>query len=427
MAWDPRPALLGGLVLLLLLTPGDAAGGEAGSRPPRWRGPAMTALSAGPLGRAGLVALGRTVDVRGRRGVQIASLRIERVLQGESASPKVTVLTGGPRPTQDERAPSVPYLEANDARRYVFFLKRGRGGKAWYLLARFEADGLLGAEKVKVLEGHIAAHAIPDPNARARATQAFLLALLEGRNTWSRVHAARELNHLARVRPDVFTSQVEKRLRAVARRIRTPTARIWLVRLLKSLACVVPVGPASDLKEPPAVADLRKALQGATASPERVSVFREALAQGGAAALAVVIQVALAEPTGVTVGVLDLIGEGGYRNAAPLLRARYAQQADASVQAALVRAVGRVGTAKDVPWLAARLANPRVRREAMFSLARIRTPQALSALRRLRDRARADPTASGGTVPLAEYLLGETFVEVERDAGRSVGTTARPR
>jgi hypothetical protein len=107
------------------------------------------------------------------------------------------------------------------------------------------------------------------------------------------------------------------------------------------------------------------------------------------------------------------------------IRALYAREDDPDVQAAIVYAVGLVGEGTDVPWLAARLGNLRLWREACFGLARVRDERALGTLAGERRRLAALGEEARDSVALLDYLLGSGFAEAERAAGRSPAGPAR--
>jgi hypothetical protein len=312
----------------------------------------------------------------------------------------------------------VPYLDADVGVPLVLFLARPTDGESARLLTAFPVDGSLGREKVASLERQIALAAIPDPDARARATVAYLLEAQKANGTWTRVHAARELNHLVRVWPRVFDDEAREALATAARGARVPSQRTWLVRVLETLRCVVP--PSERAPEaPPDVRRLRDLLAEAEDRDGRVKVFREVLERGGRRGFAVAFRVLPEVDAEVREQVVDLLGEGGWSDALEPVRALYATEPSVEVQRAVVRAVGRLGGGAAVPWLEDRTRSLRVQREALFALARIRTPEALSALRRFRDRAAVSSHGDKDVTALVDYLLGPAFEEIEA-VGRGV-------
>jgi hypothetical protein len=305
----------------------------------------------------------------------------------------------------------VPYLEAHPERPYVFFLQKPEEGVAWRLLTVFSGDGILGLEKTQVLHRHISLAAIPDPDARGRRTLAFLLEGQTSQGTWTRVHAARELNHLFAVRPCVFDGSAIRKLEAIVQKVKLPAQRKWLLKILEALECAPPV--PEPLKEAPGVAGLRKAVHDAEDEDGKVEVLRRALESSGARGLAVVLRVLQGEAPAIRVRVVDLLAAGGWREVLVPIRSLYAQEESPEVQRAIVRAVGRLGRGAEVPWLEARARSLRVQREALFGLARIRTPNARQALERARERLRAEDAGDADVKALVDYLLSPAFEAVE--------------
>ncbi len=86
--------------------------------------------------------------------------------------------------------------------------------------------------------------------------------------------------------------------------------------------------------------------------------------------------------------------------------------ATTDVRERIVRTVGLLGGAADVPWIAERLRSPTVRRAALIALARIGTKPARAQL----VRAQVKSTAEEGR--WIEYLLSPAFGAGERKAGR---------
>jgi HEAT repeat protein len=380
-------------------------------------GPPMTRMAAGVLARSALVAVGRvehSSTVREGRGVQIATIRIERTLKGE-APERITVIAGGPRPTNDPRAPAVPYLEDDAERPFVFFLMRRDAGESWHLETAFPADGTLGREKIAALERHIALASIPARDARARATLDFLLEAQTAEGTWTRVHAARELNHLVRVEGELFDGRVKAEIQKAAAKARVPAQRTWLARVLDALHCVTPASEPAEVA-PPDVLALRGRLAAAEDEEERAAVLTEVLERGGERGLAVVFLVLPEQTPALRGRVLEMLTEGGWRRALPAIRGLYAGESDPQVQRQIVGSVGRLGSADEVAWLEGRTRNLRVQRAALFALARIRTPEAMAALRRVRERAAVSPYGDKDVTALVDYLLGPAFEEVEAEA-----------
>ncbi len=382
-------------------------------------GPPMTALDAGALRPSDLVVVGHLARLHGERSPQVAEIQVEEVVRGPKLD-RVMVLVGGPHPTNDEQHPSAPYFDTRSSRRVALFLGRSGDGVAWRLLTLFDVAGDVGQEKLEMLRRHVELAAIVSPDERARATRDELVSRLLGGGVWTRVHAARELVYLAGVRPDVFDAAVTARLESVADRVRTPAEKTWLMRLLG----IVTKGRAPTRVDRDATATPPDALARAvTAAPDddaRVAVLERALESGGRRALPAIFHALPETRPAVRRRVFDLLAEGGWREALPLVRDAYAQEDETEVLAAIVRAVGRLGGPPEVPWLVARLESLSVRREALFSLARIRTPEALEALRRFRVRTQVEASGDTDVTALVDYLLSPAFEAVDR------GTAAFP-
>ncbi len=384
------------------------------------RGPAMTAIARGALGRAALVVIGRVKTVRGDQAVQVATLDVERVVRGVRPEGDFTVIAGGPRPTNDRQRPSAPYLREGDDRRLVFFLSRSPEGIALRLDTLFEAEGMIGEEKTRSLIEHARLMSIADPDVRARATLAWLLEAQRASGAWTRVHAARELNHLARVWPSVFDAAARKAIDDAARRTRVATQRTWLCRALKSLACL-PSDLARETLVRPELRILSAALEEAEDEEARLAAYVRELERHRGAGIQAVLEAAADEDVALQVSLVESLVRRPRRDTLHGLRARYSRVTDPEIHAAIMKAIGLLGSKADVAWLIDRLGNGRIRRETMFALARIRTPEAVAALEGIRAGG-ANSAGAGDIVPLAEYLLSAAFVEVERAEGRAVGS-----
>ena len=380
----------------------------------------LTAIEAGPLGRSSLVVLAAVETVRGVRGMALAQIRPERAIKGDlPEDDAITVLVPGVRPTGDQERPSVPYLtEAAAGHRYVFFLRPARGGVAWRMVTLFDAQGKVGAQKLASLDKVSVLLAIHDPDERAQATLDWLLEAQRAKGTWTRVNAARELNHLLEVRRDLFDDAVRSSIRRLASRGCVPAQRTWLVRALKDLGALPPeTAPSAPPERPDA---LEEALTGIEDADARIRILEEHLHRGGPTAAATLIRRIRHEDALVRTWMIKTFAEGGYATHLPAIRTLYAYEANAEVRRAIVYATGRLGSDADVTWLEERTLSPSVQRDALFALARIRTEAALAALARVRERP-VDGSVSGDIPALVDYLRSSAFEEVEAAAGRSVG------
>ena len=316
--------------------------------------------------------------------------------------------------------PSAPYL-SEDARghRFVFFLHPAQGGVAWRMETLFDAQGRVGEEKLASLEKVVALLEIADGDERAARTLEWLLEAQRAKGTWTRVNAARELNHLLEVRRDLFDAEVASRIRRLASRGSAPAQRTWLVRLLKDLGALPPGAPGV-VAEPERPDALEQALTDVEGADARIRILEEHLHQGGPLAAGALLARIRREEAPVRAWIIGTFAEGGYATTLPTVRGLYAYESDADVRRAIVHATGRLGGDEDVTWLEERTLSPTVQREALFALARIRTERALAALARVRARP-SDGSVSGDIPALVDYLRSSAFVEVEAAAGRAVG------
>lgn len=422
----PQSVVGAGLLLLLLVSllasPTVRAEEEKTTRPT----PPLTAFAAGPWRDATLVVVATVESVRLTRGMGLAHVRAESVLKGEApAGGRITVLVRGPRPTLDRNAPSADYLVEGATGRFIFFLQQKDQGVGYFLDRLVDARGHVGDEKVGVLESHAALERILDGEAKARRTLAFLFDAQTSDGTWTRVHAARELNYFVQRRPDLFDQKSRTALRTLAGESPIAEQRRWLGHVSRFLAGheVPPAESGPAPPEDPYVSSLEDALAKAPTTAARIQVFERALTQGGARGRTVVLDRLPSEKSAVRVSILRALGERGPRDIVGRIRGFYAMESDPEAQQAIVRAVGLLGGASDVPWLARRATNARVHREVLFALARIRSAEALGLLDAERARAAADGDALDGDdlVALLDYLRGPAFVAVEAQAGRPVG------
>jgi len=373
----------------------------------------MTSLEAGPLTEARLVVLGDVVGARETRGQMVLRIDVARTFRGEPVE-QVLVFVGD---TASRRGRG-PGFDPEERGRHVFFLDAEEGAIAWRWLTSFAVDGVVGGEKVEVLAEEARLAGLP-PGAERRALVVdHLLGLLEAEGLWSRVHAARELDHVTRVRPDAFDPEAAERLRAAARSGNTPEVRRWLEEASARLPTRAALAGEPARRPSPTTLPVRAA---GTSDEERIEALVAWLRIGGTPAAVTLVARLSAETAPVRLALVDWLADRGAREVRTGIRDGYPREDDPAAARAIVRAVGLLGDAEDVPWLTARLQNGGVRREALFALARIRTVAALRALREAPDRlaARGDPM--GDTRPLVSYLLGRAFEEAELEAGRLVG------
>jgi hypothetical protein len=411
-----RPLLV--LVVLAIPLAGALRPLPARAGPPGREPPPVTALESGPLGRADLVVVGEIEEVRPLRGQALVRVRVAKTLKGEAGGDHLTVVVRGPRPSADPQTPSVPFFEATTRGRYAFFLQRGPGGAAWPLDALFLIEGVVGLEKEQSLEAIAGLLRIEDRAERDRALLGHLLDAAGADGLWTRVNAARELAHAAAARPELFDGAARARIERVLAKTTAAEQRAWLTR---ALAALPPwTSPAEERGEVPRasgrLAALEESLEAAADDATRGRILARALEADPAAAPDVLRALATVPPRARAEAV-RLFGEGRLLPAARV-RDLYAHEEDPEVQSAIVAAVGRLRDGAEVPWVVARLCNLRLWREACFALARIRTAEALAALRTERERAAQDGETARDRLALLDYLLGPAFAEAESGAGR---------
>ncbi len=404
--------------------------GAARAEIPQVEGPALTALAAGELGRSTHVALGTVTSLKDVRGMAIAHVAVERWLRGVFAAPTITVMVGGPRAGLEAKRPSLPLLERRTGVTYVLFLVQREEGEAFTLENRQVIEGLEGLERVRAVEAQVELAAIPDVELRARGVLQHFLAALESRGAWTRANAARELNHLALVRPEVFSESARARITRAAEGPASPTVRSWLSTLARRLdALPAPAQgsrptatfgtPQPTLLAPP-LAPAAAPTGGAPIPDAEQTLTRldTQLEESGAEAPRVALQLLrrLAEIR-QRVFVIDWLAAAGHAEALGGLRAFYAQEEEPDVRAAVIRAHGLLGGEADVPWLRERLGNARLVETALLSLARIRTPAARAALEAFRVQRLGGGEEDQELARKVEHLLSPAFEEAESASG----------
>jgi hypothetical protein len=406
------------------------------------RGAPLTSLEAGPLSRADRVVAGRArmLAAPARASYGVASVVVERVLVGPEAAAgeRLTVFVRGPHNTADPKQPFAPYIEAGVEARYVLFLVTTRAGGGFVLDSAFALDGPEGDEKLSVLATEVALARLPDRAERAKRTLGHLLDLAGGDAPWSRSHAARELNVLAKAAAEVFTDAVAREIEALRRRSRDATVRGFLATALAATGREpstegegaaglgetpaprpAPV-PASSGTTPEAFA-LRRRLAEAKDAASRCEAL-SALAVAAKAGASPDLEAALADADpAVRERAAVLLGDVGARDAWPRLRARLAGEAELVVRVAIVRAAGLLGDDSDVAWVVARGSEPGLRPPAAMALARLRTAEALETLAAWRRQALEAAVPDVEFARQLQYLREPAFVAAERVAGRTVG------
>lgn len=410
------------VLLGVLLIPAGALGavGPLHGEP---QPPATTLLEQGPLGRAAVVAVVEVEEVhdvvlsRGGLGQQIALCRVLEALKGpEAQGARVAVKVVGHRPTLDPRQPSIPYFKRGVKGRFVAFLGQREDGHAYDLIDLYAARGPDAEGRLAAVRAAARLARIEEAGLKARETLAWLLEALGSEHRWLQGHAARDAHHLLSVAPAAFDARARERLGRIAGRVRDPDARWWLGRLLERLrdeAGAAPLGPRHDPWERAflALVTTEERLAAALAVLEEPQPFeqRRARVRWIWAEAEPSLRRALVEATAA-------------RHEAAWVaewRLRYPGEEDPEVREALVRAVGILGSAADVPWLIERSHNPRLLRPALVALARRATPEARARLEAVA-RAMEQGGALAPDVPLEwlRWLCTEGLGDPEGSGGR---------
>lgn len=376
----------------------------------------LTSFEAGPLAQAPLVIVGTTRGVRTQRQQQIARVEVDTVLRGTPPTRPLTVLVRGPHPASDLTRPEATGFPGIGAGRHVYFLARRAEGVACDFRDAFAVEGALGEAKIAALREEIRLVEIADPEGRAVATRAYLLASLSAQSPWTRTHAARELVRFVRARRDLVDEGMERRLRERLRMRLSRDERVYLQAVAKELDRAP--RPAAEARARPAAND---PAANAASDPWRVAWRR---AQAGRRTE--LVDALLERPSAEDVErafwalraaepetrrhLVRRLTDLGRASLLPRIRRGYAGEPDRSVRMEILRAVGLLGGDGDVAWLAARAENRLLERTALLALARIRTEAAKAALRAARERLQtADAADAAGRVGWIDYLLSEAF------------------
>jgi len=410
-------ALWGGTTLLA----GRAAAEEM--RPPR-RPRALTALEAGPYRHADLVAVGQVQQVTdiqapgGARGRQVVFVRVERVFKG-TAEPgeEISLLVLGQRPTLNPSRPSIPYFTKGRRDRFVLFLGRGAGQEAYSLQTLFDLKGKDAGDKIAAVKLVASSAAIEDREVKAGETLAALVKMMRGGGAWGKAFAARELNYFAHVRPEAIDARTRARLKRTPATLLTEDQRHGLREMFKTLAASrggAGSGPAAIAPEDD---PWRVFFRRATGETVRQKLLTRLLASGGPTLERQQNWVWQHMQPSLRAWWVGALSRAGRREQSVRLRAVYGSEADPRVREAIVRAVGILGSDKDVTWLAERVQNVQLFRVALLALARISSPAA----RRHLETARrgAERRGEQGLAAWLAYLLGPGFKRSEQRARRS--------
>ena len=417
-----RDALLAACALLLVVPgrPVDVIAEEPAGEPCP-----TTALEASAFDPADLVIVGQVLSVKqvrspgGGRGQQLVRVAIENVLKGRAAAgSEISVMVIGQRPTLNPEQPSVPYFSEDKLDRYVLFLARDPGQFAYRLRTLFEGRGSLGKEKIAVSQAVGRLAAIPSEEEKARRTLAALLAMSKGTGTWTKSFAARELNTLAAARPDVFDARTRARLQRMPSMVLTPDQRFWFKRLFKtlSIAGAMPSradpGDEAEQEQDP----WRATFLSASDAEQQKQMLTRLLTGGGEALSRHAGWVWHEMDPSLRLWYVRAVGEAGVHSEAGRLRRLYATEEETEIREAIVRTVGLAGGEDDLDWLIRRADNLGLRRAALLAIARIHRPAGTAFLEK--EHKAALSAARRTEAQWLEYLLGETFAEAERRAGR---------
>ncbi len=374
----------------------------------------LTSYEAGPLRDAPLVVVGWTVSERALGGQSWARVRIQRTLKGKAPSEPLTVIIGGPRPTRSVRRRGTGFPSA-DSGRHVFFFDLASDSVSASFRDSFSAAGPVGEEKVDALAKEIQLAGIPDHDARAKETLAYVLERLDAKGRWTSAHAARELQHFARARRDLVDRRVEDRVAGLlASRIPREQRRylqalqVWF-SANPWRARRVPTPRPSATPTPPRRPDWQLEFLG-LAPADRPTHARQVLARLRDKACVRAWWYFDHGDESTRLVALRHIGRFGNRDAIPRLRRAYVDDPSDEVRTEVVTGMGRLGDKREVEWVAERLANVQVRRSALLALARIRSTKALAVL----ETVKSQGTASGSAAKQREarwvaFLLSDAF------------------
>ena len=304
----------------------------------------------------------------------------------------------------------------------VFFLARLEGATNHELVQVAPLADAEAPERLEALRTLLAIEATTSPADRQAALLSHLRAGVVDERPWTRWNAAREYAAFAEARPealdDADRDALEKALASSRdRRLRELLSATLAVAGGGSGGATLPPpagAPRSSAAESAAAADIaaleQRLVAAGTSSVDRRSIVVDAAVRHGAAGRAVFARAlddpdpAVREAGAAAVGQLDVA------ELEPRMASLLTSEPSLQVRRTVVTALGYLRSTASVPTLAL-LAGPdsAFAREALFALARIRSPDALARLEELRLGAR-DPERRS----TIEFLLSERFVEQER-------------
>jgi len=370
---------------------------------------AVTVLGTGPLRESRAVVRAEVERVAASpSGVEIATVLVKETLWGEAAeSPRLRLLT------------HEPGYFGRLSPEAVFFVDPVGASDRYAVRAVVELEGEAGKARLAALRRCLEVERLPAGD-RAAALRAVIFEGLGATDAWTRQNAARELVHLAGLRPGTFSPEDARDVRKAASRARDRVLRPLLVEASEILVRASAAGTLAP-SDPGAVtlrgAPLLKTLREDPDPRLRRAAAEAAAGEGAAGEAALRAALAGDADAGVRAAAAEALGRSAGRDAADDLLRAAKGDGDLAVRAAAVEALGaaRAEAAAGVLRDLARKPPASLAREALFALARIRTEEALAAIRGVRAEAAAeDGDAARETRDLADFLLSEDFLLQEK-------------
>jgi len=396
------PAILAGALLLA------APRAPAGDPPAAPDDGAVTVIGTGVLRRARVVVRGVLEKVASLDlGVEMALVRVKETLWGDPPGrDRIRILSN-----------EAGYF-ARVSPDAVFFLEPLEGGERFTCRAVVDGAGEEGTARLAAVRRSLGIERRPRGE-RAAALRAACFESLGAADRWTRQNAGREIAHLAEAVPGCFSDADLRDLRRAALRERDGVLRPLLVEAVEALSKAAEGGRLSP--PDPGAVTLRGAplLRRLREDPDPAVRRRSAEAAGregeaGEAALGEALEKD-ADASVRTAAAEALASAGSAERSAPALLRRAKEDGAPEVRNAAVEALGILGASGAVDALAALgRKDPVVARSALFALARIRTPEAVDALKGIRAGA-ADSGEAGAAEArdLVDFLLSEAFLKQE--------------
>jgi HEAT repeat protein len=368
----------------------------------------VTVIGTGALRKSRVVVRGVLEKVATLEfGVEMATVRVEETLWGDApGKDRIRILSN-----------ESGYF-ARVSPEAVYFLDPLEGGVRFTCCAVEDGGGAEGAARVAAVRRSLEIERRPRAE-RASALRAACFESLGAPDAWTRLNAGREIVHLAESLPRAFSAADFRDLRRAALRERDVVLRPLLVEAAQILSKageegrLAPPDPgAVTLRGAPLLRRLRE-----DADPKSRRRAAEAAGLEGEAG-----EAALAEATekdadaGVRAAAAEALATAGSAaRAGPVLLRRAREDADPAVRSAAVESLGILGVADAVaPLRDLARSDPAVSRRALFALARIRTPEAVDALKGIRvEAADSKEAAAREARDLVDFLLSEDFLRQE--------------